>query len=170
MPAFSATFSDLKLVKTRQVAQLIFEIPIEQFDAAYEILGGVPVPGKERWFGIAAINTSKEVMPDTQHNTIPPDTRPGQPPAARADREKMDWRDMQPAAQAGIRCDDAVFKAFLCEQYGNEWKMAGGLSDQCVRLICGVDSRSELGTKQAARVLWHQLDRQFQAWKVAEHA
>ena len=60
MTAFRATFADMKLVKTRQVAQLIFEIPIEDFDAAYEVLGGMPVPAKERWFGIAAIKSPEE--------------------------------------------------------------------------------------------------------------
>ncbi len=53
--AIRAAYSDLKLVKTRQVAQLIFEIPVSEFDAAYEVLGGLPAPDSERWFAIAAI-------------------------------------------------------------------------------------------------------------------
>lgn len=156
MPAFSATFSDLKLVKTRQVAQLIFEVPIEQFDQAYEILGGVPVPGKERWFGIAAIKTPKQ-----------------QEVAEEPSREKMNWRDMQPAAQCALRCSDATFRAFLMEEHS--FRPRGGESHEeqathFLRSFFGIQSRSELGTDHRKRVLWKQLDDQFQAWRVAEHA
>jgi hypothetical protein len=166
MTAFRATFADMKLVKTRQVAQLIFEIPIEDFDAAYEVLGGMPVPAKERWFGIAAIKSpeQKEDRAKPRQTLLPDATTGG------AKREKMDWRDMQPAAQAGIRCEDPIFKAFLSEQYRKEWVHADKEADECVRRICGVQSRSELGTVHAARVIWKMLDDQFQAWKALEHA
>jgi hypothetical protein len=90
-------------------------------------------------------------------------------PTGGAKREKMDWRDMQPAAQAGIRCEEPIFVAFLKEQYEIAW---GNIPDAAalVRWICGVKSRSELGTNHKARVLWKQLDDQFQAWKALEHA
>jgi hypothetical protein len=82
---------------------------------------------------------------------------------------KRDWRDVQPAAQAGIRCAEPTFRTFLAEEYNinarDEAKAA-----EAVRTICGVNSRVELGTKHAARVLWHQLDSQYQAWKAMEHA
>jgi hypothetical protein len=82
---------------------------------------------------------------------------------------RMDWRDVQPAAQAGIRCEEPIFVAFLKEQYEIAW---GNIPDAAalVRWICGVKSRSELGTNHKARVLWKQLDDQFQAWKALEHA
>lgn len=154
MTAFRATFSDMKLVKTRQVAQLIFEIPIEEFDAAYEVLGGMPVPAKERWFGIAAIR--KEASPKPEPTS----------PAARA---KRDWRDISPQQQAGIRCEEPTFAAYLKENFKDDWHEASEPAE-CVRLICGVQSRSELATNQKARVIWHQLDTTYQAWKALEHA
>lgn len=150
MTAFRATFSDMKLVKTRQVAQLIFEIPLSEFDAAYEVLGGMPNPASERWFGIAALAHAK--------------VQPPQPPVG-----KRDWRDIAPSQQAGIRCDDAVFVAFLKEKYPDEWHESVGDSAECVRLICGVESRTKLNDG-AHRVLWHQLDTQFSAWKALENA
>lgn len=165
MTAFRATFSDLKLIKTRQVAQLIFEIPIEQFDAAYEILGGVPVPGKERWFGIAALKSTEEETRAAPRQTSSPST-----PTGGATREKMDWRDVQPAAQAGIRCEDPIFRAFLKEKHFPNWTKSPLDAAVCVRLICNIESRSELSTNHKARVLWHQLDSEFQAWKALEHA
>jgi hypothetical protein len=34
-----------------------------------------------------------------------------------------------------------------------------------VRFLCGVKSRSELGSNHKARVIWKQLDGLFQAWQ-----
>lgn len=148
--AFKATFSDLKLVKTRQVAQLIFEIPLADFDAAYEILGGLPDSSKERWFGIAAISA---------------EAQPRQIDSKRTAGDKRDWKDLQPQQQAGIRCAEPAFVAFLKEQKPDDWHESQDAA-ACVRLICGVNSRVELGTNQKARVIWQQLDEQFQAWKL----
>jgi hypothetical protein len=157
MTAFRATFSDMKLVKTRQVAQLIFEIPLSEFDAAYEVLGGMPNPANERWFGIAAIKVREAKHGQEQAPT--PD---------RAKPAKRDWRDIAPSQQAGIRCEEPVFAAFLREKYPDEWHEAPDAAD-CVRLICAVDSRSKLN-EGAPRVIWHQLDEQFGAWRALENA
>ena len=45
MAAIKATFSDFKLIKTRKVAQLVMEIPVEQADAALKALGGLHQSG-----------------------------------------------------------------------------------------------------------------------------
>jgi hypothetical protein len=87
----------------------------------------------------------------------------------RVKREKMDWRDVQPAAQAGIRCGEPAFRAFLrevkqCALRDNDPESMAW----AVRELCGVQSRVELGTKHAARVLWHQLDSEYQAWLAKE--
>lgn len=58
MAAIKATFSDFKLIKTRKVAQLVMEIPVEQADAALKALGGLPQFSTEQWVGIAPINES----------------------------------------------------------------------------------------------------------------
>jgi hypothetical protein len=100
----------------------------------------------------------------------PRQSNPPSPHPDGAARPKMDWRDMQPAAQAGIRCGEPSFQTFLKEEYYPHWSKSDLDAAVCVRLICGVESRSELGTNQKARVLWHQLDSQFQAWKALEHA
>lgn len=166
--AFQAAFSDLKLVKTRQVAQLIFEIPLADFDAAYEVLGGMPNPASERWFALAAINPSQA---EKESNRTPsPTTAPQpeiQPRPAGVVKEKRDWRDLQPAQQAGIRCGEPLFQAFLKEQYNYTIQNSNDIAT-AVRAICGVNSRVELGTNHKARVLWHQLDSEFETWKLAE--
>src|SRR6185312_3523839 len=113
--AFKATYSDWKLVRTRQVIQIVFEVPLADADNAYEILGGMPNSSKERWFGIAAI---REGIPA---------------------KSKRDWRE------------------------------AASDPAECIRLICGVNSRSLIEKDQRSRVIWKQIDDQFQAWKLVEH-
>ena len=156
MPAaFKATYSDWKLVKTRQVVQIVFEVPLAEADVAYELLGGMPAPATERWFGIAALRNSKPAQPQPVE-----DKRPA--------GAKRDWRDIPPSQQAGIRCDEPVFAAFLRENYSDEWHESQEAAE-CVRLICAVESRSMLNDGPH-RVIWTQLNSQFEAWKQVEHA
>jgi len=162
MTAFRATFSDMKLVKTRQVAQLIFEIPIEEFDAAYEVLGGMPVPAKERWFGIAALKQGKEADPKSRTPVKPqPDT---DKPSAGV---KRDWRDVPPSQQAGIRVNEPTFAAYLREEHSDEWHETGD-ADACLKMICRIESKTELKTDPRRMMLWHQLDSAYQAWLARE--
>jgi hypothetical protein len=81
---------------------------------------------------------------------------------------KSDWRGVQPAAQAGIRCGEPTFAAFLREEYPEDFRALEYDPAETVRFICGVNSRVELGTKHAARTIWHQLDTQYQAWLAKE--
>ena len=77
---------------------------------------------------------------------------------------KLDWRELQPAAQAGIRCADPVFRKFLYEMHS--WDASDeDVAAEWLRSFCGVRSRAEFGTNHRARVLWKQLDDQFLAWK-----
>ena len=86
-----------------------------------------------------------------------------------SEKAKRDWRDLQPQQQAGIRCGEPVFIAFLKEMHPKAWREFEDAA-AVVRWICGVHSRVELGTDQKARVIWHQLDEQYGAWKALEHA
>jgi hypothetical protein len=148
--AFRATYSDWRLVKTRGVIQVVFEVPLADSDKAYEVLGGMPNSASEKWFGIAALTRAK---PEQMENA----------PTARV------WRDLPPQQQAGIRCEEPTFIAFLKEQRPDDWHEAPDAAE-CVRLICGVDTRAKLSSDHRARVIWHQLDEQYQAWKLVEHA
>jgi hypothetical protein len=89
------------------------------------------------------------------------------------DRDK--WRALGAAKQAGIRCKDPVFWAFLREQglhgqlYENVFDEFGAAC--MVRDACGVLSRSDLAKPgfTDAKILWFDLDTKFQAWKAREH-
>lgn len=83
------------------------------------------------------------------------------------------WRELGPAKQAGIRCKDPVFWAYLREGMHHYVEVDDEDSAaEAVRDICGVASRSDLNKpgQSAARLKWHDLDFAFQAWKVMEHA
>ena len=157
--AFRGSYSDWRLVKTRGVVQVIFEVPLADSDAAYDVLGGMPDNSKERWFGIAAIKSTAEEARTPRQS--PPDAPTG-------GAKRMDWRDMQPAAQAGIRCADPVFWAFLQEVKLYPDIVDAVLAAAAVRHICKVHSRSEFSTDHRKRVLWHQLDSEFSAWLAKE--
>lgn len=55
LAATKAIFVDHKPLQSRSVGRLIFEVPIEQYDAALGALGGTPLPGESRWFAIARL-------------------------------------------------------------------------------------------------------------------
>jgi hypothetical protein len=85
--------------------------------------------------------------------------------------ERDKWRDLGPTRQAGMRCKEPMFWAFLEEElhFGrvtNEQRAA-----EAVRNHCGIASRSELGLpgNSHARELWHAMDFGFQAWKAREN-
>jgi hypothetical protein len=107
---------------------------------------------------------SKEVRSNSEQLSGQNNAQPRSTPRAGA---KRDWRELPPAQQAGIRCDEPTFRAFLGEvkRYGHCDEKDAAI---VVRDICGVNSRVELGTKQAARVIWHQLDAEYQAWLAKE--
>lgn len=59
--AFGAEYSDFKLIKTRGVIQICFEVPLEKADHAYQVLGGMPDASKSAWFGIAKLQKADAV-------------------------------------------------------------------------------------------------------------
>ena len=61
--AFEATYSEWRLIKTRQAIQIIFEVPLHRSDEAYQVLGGMPQPGSEQWFAIARLQQTLERDP-----------------------------------------------------------------------------------------------------------
>lgn len=76
---------------------------------------------------------------------------------------KLDWRDVQPAAQAGIRSGEPRFRDYLAVEHGittNTKEEAAA----AIRDLCGVNSRSQLGVNHKARTLWHSIDSGYREW------
>lgn len=163
-PVFSATYSDFKLVKTRGVVQVIFEVPLAESNAVLKILGGMPDVAAEKWFGIAPLDPKlmgSEVMPNGKSPVRKLETAPAaDPPKPRA---HQGWNEMSPAQQAGILCADKAFQQFLYE--------LGLLSDKheeiakvAVRQYCEVDSRTEIKPGSFAATRWSGLVSDYRAW------
>lgn len=159
MTAFRATYSDWKLIKTRGVVQVVMEVPLADADAAYDVLGGMPVHGKERWFGIAALKSTAEESRAKPRQDSPPSSHPG--------GAKRDWRAVPFSQQAGIRINEPTFAAYLREEHPNEWHETGD-ANACIKLICSISSKRELMTSPKRAVLWHQIDTEYQAWLAKE--
>jgi hypothetical protein len=121
--------------------------------------------------GKPAVGNCEGVEINDSESPVPAKEKPAKAPAnpAGAKHGTRDWRDIPPANQAGMRCDEPIFAAFLREQRPDDWHDRPDAAE-CVRLICGILSRTELGTNHAARVIWKQLDDQYLAWKALEHA
>lgn len=158
MTAFRATYSNFVNVKTRGVVQIVFEVPLHDSNAALEILGGMPNPAQERWFGIAPLRSEQ------------PQPRPVHPkPPAGAQREKKKWEEMPKSQQAAICIGEPAFSAYLKEHHPDEWHEAGD-ADGCLKTILRIVSKTELVTNHKAAALWHQIDTHYHAWKALEHA
>lgn len=119
---------------------------------------------------LVAINDDELPVQQPAKEKAKPDAVSPQPSLAngKPEKAKRDWRDVQPAAQAGIRCAEPTFRAFLREMKGYDTSATDEAAAFAVREICGVHSRAELGTRHAARVIWHQLDSEYQAWLAKE--
>lgn len=186
--AFSATYSDWKLIRTRKVVQIVLEVPIEAADHAYKVLGGMPNPASEIWVGVARFKSEnpRSLHDASQHDrpSLPevkleggqkraaeqsvaaaklPDGHGSQ---ARAGANRKSWHDMPPAQQAGILCADKSFITFLASEYqrgcDNETEAA-----DIVRWYCDVFSRTELKRGSQASVKWQELVFKYRTWQLA---
>lgn len=85
------------------------------------------------------------------------------------DRDK--WRQLGPTKQAGIRCSDPVFWAWLEEVHHYEVRNHEHAAT-AVRDMCGVVSRRDLEKpgNSTERLRWYAIDNAFQGWRAAENA
>jgi hypothetical protein len=145
--AIRGCFADFRLIKSRKVAQLVIELPIEEADAALATLGGLPQPAAERWVALAALNVT----------SIKP-------------QEKRRFEDLKSAMQAGIRCGEPAFRKFLNEQFRYDASSENDAAE-AVREICGVASRSALNLDPVAAAKWQGLDARYVLWlREPQHA
>ena len=131
-----ATFSDFRLVRTRSIVQLIFELPIEQADSALAELGGIPQPSQERW-----VDIGKTELPEEGWTVFRPKPSLTEP-------EKLRLR-------AVMLCKDVQFQNWLgmdlTEEDAANW----------LRSKLGIASRSELVVNEAAQQAFLQIENTY---------
>lgn len=129
--AIRATFHDIRPIKGRKLAQLVFEIPVEQADEALAALGGYPRPDHERWCGIALLDPANFSEPSST-----PQRRP--------------FHELSMTQQAAIKCTDQEFQKFMST--ANEHDCANA-----VRVRCGVKTRADIKPDTSAGDCWVRL-------------
>lgn len=88
-------------------------------------------------------------------------------PRQNAPRQDRQHKRRDFAAEAAMKCDDAVFKAFLEEQHGLERPLTSDRAAQRLRSILKIKSRKELNENSAAADRWQNFRAAFEAWKRA---
>ena len=183
--AFQATYADFKLIKTRGVVSISFELPVEQAQAALDVLGGMPLAATEVWCGIARLNPGAEatptLAPSTKVDASPTSeahgpnsgfdsrdrgqTSPRQEPSAPdGEKTKTAFRDMRLANQAGMLCDQVPFQKFMSEEYANWFEDESNDVAQAVRRYCGVKSRSDIRPRTPSGDRWTKLHGEYKMW------
>jgi hypothetical protein len=89
-------------------------------------------------------------------------------------QQRDKWRELGAQKQAGMRCKEPTFWAFLSEEmFGSAVLISNEEgAARVVREHCGVASRADLMKpgQSEARERWHALDWKYQAWKAVENA
>jgi len=156
--AILATYSDFKLIKTRGVLQLIFEVDLSKMPDAFKHLG-YPTPGTENFVGIAKVNT-KNLAGGTASNPGSADgLRLNRPPAKTFDN----------SARAALLTKDPEFWPFIMQRCGgmvhNEAQ-----ADIALKRLCSISSKRELDGPLANKVVvqrFEKLTGDFRAWQQA---
>jgi len=190
---FKAAYADFRLIKTRGVVSISFELPVEQAQAALDVLGGMPVAATEVWCAVARLKPEKEVVqhkpvPNGNYETVPrqSDTQPsdgapnseldsrdgsqnsgGAPGADKAPRRR--FASLPLPQQAAMLCQEGAFRVFLLEQYKDwDWHWPGSLArttDDIFKGIVGITSKRDLQPNTPAGRLFEQIRDGYLNWK-----
>lgn len=149
--AVAAKYAGFKLVRTRKVAVIALEIPIEQAEAFVRAFG-LPNPTEETWVGIAKAAGNPE-MPKAVE--------------AANGKTKKSWGEVPPAQQAGIACENEAFRRFLFEEELAPNGVLDGAEEAAahVRQHCNVQSRADLEKYPESLRRWCDLYGRFEAWQ-----
>ena len=137
------TYSNLRFVRSRKVAEIIVEIPIEAADNALKMLGS-PKPSSEQWVAIALMNPSAaQIQPvnEVGENIV--------------------------EISANI-CRDDDFRKFLARWTGQDMDFDTGSTETAgmiLRRLLGIECRTELLTNAEAREAFENLVAEFHRTK-----
>jgi len=159
MTAIQAAFVDLRTVKTRSTMQLIFEVPLEAADKALAALGGVPIPGSDRWVGIARL-----VAPEARSEPAEPHKDLARSMAGKA-RYAAQGAGDQAVTRAVLLAKDKRFQDWLVET-GRSFQASEVVAASYIRDACGCEkSRREIATDPEKMRLFEALETSFSLWR-----
>tara|TARA_R100001460_G_scaffold2629_3_gene8429 strand:+ start:8962 stop:9384 length:423 start_codon:yes stop_codon:yes gene_type:complete len=123
------TYADFKLVKTRNVVQMIIEIPIEEATKVTNNFG-IPTPSEEKWVAVALLDNRKV---------------------------EVNTRASKAIQQAGILGSDIAFGTWLKNKVPEVNPNETRTIVDGIRAITGVKSRSEFTNNDTALKIWERL-------------
>jgi hypothetical protein len=154
------TYADLKIIKTRSVVQIVVEVPLERGKEVTDLLG-LPQPNAEIPVVVARMDAEKikpsNVVQIEDHRPpedMPLDDEPHKPP--------------RPLSQiAGMFCSNVLFQKFI-EEESEGWNHRPTTDEaaEWLRHACGIKSRTELNTNEAAAARFHKIRVQYHAWQL----
>jgi hypothetical protein len=165
--AIIATYSDLKIVKTRGVIQLVFEADLSNQEEVLSVMGGLPVFGKERYFAIAPLVETVIAQMKLRDE-------------AKADQDKLKLenqdtekpeqettlrRQLKMSSRIALVCKEQLFHRFVEAQPGVAKPVGELQAAGYVRRYCDVGSRSEIKPGTDAAELAEQLLNEYAAWR-----
>jgi hypothetical protein len=166
--AIAGTYSDFKIIRSRKVAQLVVEVPIEQAQALITALG-LPNPAEETWVAVARLQKAQEgkEWADYRKEALKQITPPTASPVdLKAHRR---FEDLPLPQQAALACQDMEFREWLRESYDGDVLDITSAAE-AVRCWCHVDSRSQIQPGTDAGDAWGRLYNRFLLWKSAKAA
>lgn len=144
---FDAEYADFKNVKTRSVAQFVFEVPIEKANQIIQMIG-LPNAGEPQWFGIARLNNGADVVP----------AQPAVPEGVPMPSPATSRKEMSYAQRAGMLCNDEQFWEFL--------KVADNVSaTDKLREQLQIASRTEIDGDPEKMHAFNALYNTFDVWR-----
>jgi hypothetical protein len=142
-----ADFADFRQVKSRKVAQLICEVPLEALPHVMAVLGW-PKPETSLPVAIARL---QDPGPDRQ------DTVSDLPI-----KSSKHWDDMSPVQQAGIRAQDPAFQEWVGVIPELRSTPSGeDIARKHIHATCMIQSRRDLMTDAKAAARWKAMDTSF---------
>tara|TARA_R100000278_G_scaffold117467_1_gene97470 strand:+ start:350 stop:772 length:423 start_codon:yes stop_codon:yes gene_type:complete len=129
------TYADFKLVKTRNVVQMIVEVPVEEAERVTATFG-IPHPQEEKWVAVALLDTRK-----VENNT----------------------RANKAIQQAGILCKEISFGEFLKHKVPEVNPKDQNSIANGIRTLAGVKSRSDFKNNETALKIWERLYDEYRA-------
>ena len=171
--AFTACYSDWKLIRTRATVQIVLEIPIEKADSAYQVLGGMPIAGKEIWVAVARL---ADDLPETDTNTDdafgaatlaaigkarPPASPHGEPVTTQPEKQRRRFSSLPLPQQAALLCQEPSFWNFLREHFDAITAQSNS-SDDALKMILNIRSKRDI---QENDPVFFDVRDKYLAWK-----
>ena len=180
---FTACYSDWKLIRTRATVQIVLEIPVERADAAYQVLGGMPVAGKEIWVAIARLSddlpetdtniggalepSTLAAIVETRASASPrgePITTPCDPIVSPAFSRRR-FSSLPLPQQAAMLCQETAFRIFLAEKYNAEAFTIDGSTDTAFKNLLNINSKRDLNQDNHSGREFMLMRDKYLAWK-----